>query len=761
MNRQVSRFCRIVPILFFSVLAALTFASCADMFQPKIPKPDADERGSADTLFKQEEEITQLAAPSQLYVAPFYSRSEIRLSWEGVQNAAYYMIERAEVIPVQTNFGLEWETPDDGDYETLERFVYGNLYTDVILKNPSLDSPEYQYRYHYRVSAFNPAKNLDESEPCEPQYAMLFRAPSSIRASGGTAEEYIEVRWERTEDAVSYEVSKSATERGIPAYLGSVPSNQNYFVNYVDKEDQGKNFYYVVTAKNSFGNSSLQTKSAMGFAKMEGAPDAPVIRRSDGYGRGNSNRETRIEWDEVDDAEYYTVYRFSSTDSSLTRLVAGIEETFLIDSFGLKPGAYYYYRVQAIGIDRSSGNEIELKSPFSGPDLGDKKINELSFQERNELAESFIISPPDTVAAEREAGGSLTIKWLPSIGTDEERRQYTYTVFTHNSIEGDFTTVFSSGVAGSAIGSDGYIRTTGISTGQTLFFKVVAFNGAAESLPSIVVAPSPVAAVILGATQYAYIPDAAPNPNGVYPVRITWTKPANEDPAFYRVERSTRPDGSFAKINDVSLRADGIGGGAGYSFDGGTGVYSFIDRNDTARVGRKYYYRVLSLNQLEGGSFYSEVKTGWGALTHRLYALEYNKTMKSALKKLTYMHKPGSTEKLGTETKYGAISGQIYYNGQIAGLGARILIQLTDYAEFYIENEPANGVYFILNGNSNTTANMSSNGTMDGTVNCTGMYPGWLKYDGIEIKGGNAGGGTYEVQPAGFPAEKLSYTVLN
>jgi hypothetical protein len=41
------------------------------------------------------------------------------------------------------------------------------------------------------------------------------------------------------------------------------------------------------------------------------------------------------------------------------------------------------------------------------------------------------------------------------------------------------------------------------------------------------------------------------------------------------------------------------------------------------------------------------------------------------------------------------------------------------------------------------------------------MYPGWVKYDGIEIKGGAAGGGTYEVQPAGFPAQKLPYSVLN
>jgi hypothetical protein len=125
------------------------------------------------------------------------------------------------------------------------------------------------------------------------------------------------------------------------------------------------------------------------------------------------------------------------------------------------------------------------------------------------------------------------------------------------------------------------------------------------------------------------------------------------------------------------------------------------------------------------------------------------------------MHKPGSTEKLGTETKYGNISGSIYYNAAISGLGARIIIRLTDYADFYIENVPENGVYFTLSGESNTTANMSSNGDMDGTVTCTGMYPGKVIYNGIQIKGGAAGGGTYGIEPDGFSRVEVPYTVVN
>ena len=715
------------------------------MFQEKIPLPLNDTPGSLGDVFRQDDPVTQLDVPTQLYIAPFYSRSEIRLTWEPVRGAAYYMIERAVAVPVLKDSVLEWETPGEEGYEILERFVYGVSYNDEIIKNPSLDSPEFQNRYYYRISAYNPARGLDESAPCEPAYAMLFRAPSNVRASGGVSTDYIEVRWEAAADAVSYEIWRSSSEKGIPASLGTVSSNQNYYRNEIDKADQGVDFFYIITAKNRFDNVSLQTRPAMGYAKQEGSPDNPVVRRTAGYGRGNSSSTARIEWNDVDDAEYYEVYRYSNVDSSLTRLTMNTTQTYWVDSAGLKPSTYYYYRVRAWGKDPADpSGEKFLKSQFSDTDAA---------------TESYILSPPDTVVAEKNSDGSIVVKWIPPIGSPEEVHSFFYTVYADTQINGSFTTAVSAGVTSNIV--DGYIRAEGISAQFGQFFRVVTFNPPAESVFSIVVAPSPAAAVIQDATRYAFIsPDAAANSNGVYPVRITWKKPDNDDPVFYHVQRSTRADGGFSPVNDAPLRADGEGT-VGYSLDAATGVYAFIDRNETAKAGRKYFYRVLSLNQLGGGNFYSENRTGWGALTHTQYFLEYNRSMNAALKKLTYMHKPGSTDKLGEETKNGTLSGTIYYYAKIQGIGARIIIQLTDYADFYIENEAENGVYFTLNGESNTTANMSSNGDMDGTVTCTGMYPGKVIYNGIQIKGGAAGGGTYGIEPDGFARGEVSYTVGN
>ena len=52
---------------------------------------------------------------------------------------------------------------------------------------------------------------------------------------------------------------------------------------------------------------------------------------------------------------------------------------------------------------------------------------------------------------------------------------------------------------------------------------------------------------------------------------------------------------------------------------------------------------------------------------------------------------------------------------------------------------------------------MSSNGSMDGTVECEGMYPGKVYHDKVAVKGGAAGGGTYGVEPQGFGRVEVPY----
>jgi len=731
-------------------LIILLLTSCADIFQPKIPFGDKDSPSSLDDLFRTVDVIEKLDTPEQFYIAPFYSPSEIRLTWTAVRGAAYYMVERAVVSPVPGSNPPVFVTPDkESGYEPLERFVYGLTYTDQILRNPSLDSTEYRNSYYYRISAYNTSKRYEESDPTEPQSAMLFRAPFNVRASGGTSTDFIELRWDHSDGADSYEVWRSDFISGSSAtLLGIVLGNQNWYRNIVSPVEQGKDFYFMVRARNRFGNQSLQTRPAYGYAKVFGAPSAPQnVRLKDENenpsGRGHSKNEIKIRWDADENPDaYYAVFRYSSVDSSLTRLTDNTVNTYWFDSTGLRQGIFYYYRVQAIVDDVKDGKA--LKSEFSHPD-----------------PEGFVLSAPDTVVAERSQGNIITVKWLAAMGTETERLYYTYNVYSDSSTTGNFSNLIADGVE-PYIDAQGFIShvVSGAPAGHT-FFKISTVNGGVVSDMSIVVSPAPAAAIIQSASQHAFISANAPaNSSGIYPVRITWKKPDNDSPAFYNVQRSIRSTTGFSRANEQPLNANGPWTDF-YFYDHNTGIYTYLDTNETARVARKYYYRVLSLNQLEQGNFPSEERIGWGALTHEQWIAEFNKTYSSAIYKLTLMHRSADTDKLGTETKYGTISGDIYYNARIAGLGGDITVRQTNYCDFYIENDPANGPYFILNGNSGSEANMSGNGKMKNeTITCTGMYPGSIFHGNVQLTGGKVSGGTYGITPDGFSRKELAATTF-
>jgi len=267
------------------------------------------------------------------------------------------------------------------------------------------------------------------------------------------------------------------------------------------------------------------------------------------------------------------------------------------------------------------------------------------------------------------------------------------------------------------------------------------------------------AAVLSDVSRHAFIQNEEANSNGVYPVRITWKKPANDAPAFYNVQRSIRSGAGFSQINITALPANGPYTDV-YFYNDAEDVYSYIDRNGAAAAGIKYYYRVQSLYRQGQESFPSNERIGWGALTHEKFFFEFNKTYASAIYKLTLMHKRGNLNKLGTETERGDISGQIYYNARVVGLHGDITVTTTNYCDFYIENDPAKGPYFVLNGDSGSTANMATNGMMKPvTINCSGMYPGTVYHGNVVIRGSVVAGGTYGVTPNGFPRRELSWTL--
>lgn len=718
---------RITKFLTAILLSTMTLTSCADLFETKISMLTNGSISNLTSLVVPEVTIDQLDAPAQIFVSQAESPTKINISWSKVDGATSYYLERA--ISTAKDVNGRFICPDESEFKPMPiKRIYATSYEDTILTNPSYSSEEYSYGYFYRVCAENPRLKYESSEFKLSEVAYLLAPPSGVKASRGESTTNIKVTWNKVPGAKYYDIYYSESDTGSGAqYITTINANQNWYNDVVVNSLKGKDLYYSVYAKTS-ANTSVASALALGYTLQEGAPpqvtDVVVVK-----GRGNTTNEIEISWKAVGDFDY-AVYRTSSKDASFTLLRKEGKTNTYKDTKALKPNVYYYYQIQAFKDE----NGVKVKGPFSD-----------SGSESKTPAEAFLLVPPSniTVMKNKLDASRCTITFPPVIGSKDysedsgltsDYNNYEYVIYGCDTADGSFTDVVGppedSTLSKDASGN--YI----IPITTKNYYKITTKNGNVESNLSDVCAPAPFAASNLECSRAANV-DGDANSNGVLPVKITWNPPKNDvAEGGYYVYRSTNPDTGFKKITDEPLMAT-----------------SFIDNYDAAKPGVYYYYKVLSLNSLGQGSNYTDAVVGYGALTADQYMREYNKTVMASQKKLKLMHIADDMKKLGTETAYGKLSGSLSYNASIAGLGARILMHYTDYAEFYANGDAANGYYFFLNGDTNTSASMDASGNMDGIVTIQGMYPGSVSYNNIKIKGGAAGGGTYGIKRDGFDGQ--------
>ncbi len=724
---------KLTSVVLSALITVIIFSSCAQMFQAKLPM-GSESNTSLDTLLKTEVEITQLETPKQVFVSQGQNPTQILISWDAVQEATSYTIERAIVKDESIT-----TVPDESEFEIIKKFVYDTKYTDEVLteKETHYQADAYvkNYKYYYRIVAQNPRKSYDPSLPTEAVYGTLFNPVLKVNADLGKATDSINLYWDEVKNATSYQIWRGINSNGtgMEKIATTQPifdevTKKLIFKNKIDSSEQGTEFYYKVIAVNSVGIEAANSPIAMGFSLMSGAPTAPNnVKVVNGRGTKNS---IELSWDSVvaDGTTYYTIYRTSSVDSSLTLLSAKQESTSFIDSKAIKPNVYYYYQVQSFIEDAETGEK--LKSPMS--DTGATSKNP---------AEGFILSAPNDLKIGKTNSETIYVSWLPAIGNTEEQALYTYSIYG-SANEKDGYELIDSNIP-SIIQEDGRIYFEPSSTSD--FFKITTSYNGIESDFSAVVAPAPDSVSSIEVSKRKNLGSSyVANANGVYPVEITWTSPESVSSlSGYHVYRSTKADSGFRKITETPIE-----------HISGTKNYSFVDQNETAKTRTYYYYKVLAVNSLGQGSDYSDTKEGYGALTPEQYMREYNKTAINSQTKLTLMHKSNDLDKLGSESINGSISGTLSYNAKTQGLGARITMHYENYADYYIVDKDRNsGVYFCLTGDTNTTASMDASGEMDGTVICSGMYPGKVVYNNIQIKGGAAGGGTYGIIREGFDGQ--------
>lgn len=740
-------------IFNFAALIVFSFSSCYQLFQGKIDMiPGKTAAPTLSDIVRESEKITQLNKPEQVFVSKALYANYIKVSWTSVKGASSYRLERA------VKDATDPTVPDESDYEVIKATattladsssIQGTNYSDLIIRDPVYSSEEYSKVYYYRISAENASAGYDSSEYAYSEKADLFKAPNNVQATAGESEDSVTITWAPSSNAVRYKVFRSNDElNATKTLIGTVSGNVRYFKNSISQENQGINYYYSVVAVNSNAQESVSSAISLGYALKGGAPQR-VQNVNTSEGRGNSEKSIKINWDPVTGIGIkYTIFRSSSVDSSLTQIATAVSTTDYEDKKNLKPNIYYYYRVLAYKEETTGEGIVQNKGPLSKSGPEDEKP-----------CEGFILSAPETISINK-TGTTCSIVFSATIGEEgfagDSKLSSTYNTYSYKihgaDTKAELDTLSDGNLVDTLSGLTpitGYYSVNNIP--QKKYYKIQTVNGSKSSNPSDIAAPSPFAAVNADASRHAYIEgvttdDSLANKNGVFPVKVSWREPEGGADGGYLVYRSTKPDSGFRKITEEPVKQT-----------------FFIDVNETAKASTMYFYKVLSLNDLGGGTNYTEVKRGYGALTHDQFMREYNKTIQRSQKKLYFRNRPGDTDKLGTETINGDIQGTLYYSASIAGLGARIIMLYTDYVDFYAANNPEYGFHFHIRGNTNTSAEMTSNGTMDGTVVCEadGMYPGTIGYDSIKIVSGNAGGGYYVITPEGFPSGNVNYTVGN
>ena len=694
------------------------------------------ESGSLADFLVTDETVTQLEAPSQLSVSRGEYSGKILLSWTPVSYAKSYYIERAYVL---RNSDGTWSEPDETDFSCLKEHVYGTTFTDIILSDPQSDNEEYDYVYYYRIQAENIGKGYTASEFTDFTVEQtngagwLFAPPKNVDAWKGKNDSQIKISWDAVDNADFYRIYRGISTVSMER-IGTTYASQREFINSVTSAEQGVEYYFKVTAVNKLGIESERSSEALGYALKEGAPIAPeTVTVTNGIAK--SKNSLNITWSAVSVSEEssltYSLYRTSSVNSVYTLIKSGLTLNSYTDQT-VKTGIIYYYYIQSV-VEKSGET---IKSAFS--ETGSDSSNP---------AVGFLLSAPVTIEVTDGSDSTYkTVRWQPCAGASIAQSKnipLTYSIYYSEEAEGDYKTLTDTPIL-PALDSDEYFS---YEVEKKPFYKISTWNltDFLESSLSSAVAPMPSAPINVTASKTLYIEENwTANSNNVYPVKITWQKPLNDSPAGYYIYRSTKVSSAFKKLNETAVTP---------LTGSDSEILSYIDVNESAKSGTIYYYKVVSVNSLNQGKKSNDPANdsehkciGWGALTRDQWFREYNKTIIRSQSKLTLMHKSSDTDKLGSETISGDISGTLGYKAAISGLGARITMPYTNYSDFYISNDEALGVYFLLNGNTNTTSDMSGSGSMDGNVVCTGMYPGTAWYDNLKIKGGAAGGGYYDVE---------------
>jgi Ferredoxin len=280
---------------------------------------------------------TTLAPPLQPPSAPALtatSRSDtsIQVSWQQVQNAANYIIERSTASSgpfsaICTTAALAWTNTKLGPNTA----------------------------YYYRGKATNSAGASGYSATVSATTAVRVAVPSGL-ASGAVTSTSITITWQAAAGAQSYKIYRSSSATGTFASVGIATVAQ-----YADNGLTPSAIYYYKVSSVNGTNESAQS-AALSVTTSTAAPVAPTGVAATPI----SSSSITVSWTAVTGATGYIVYGGASS-SSLSQL--GTPATTSYSHTGLTAGTTYYYAVAATNASGTSARSttVSATTQAAGP----------------------------------------------------------------------------------------------------------------------------------------------------------------------------------------------------------------------------------------------------------------------------------------------------------------------------------------------------------------------------------------------------------
>ncbi|MGB8452448.1 MAG: fibronectin type III domain-containing protein [Anaerocolumna sp.] len=250
-----------------------------------------------------------------------YSEDEITLEWDEVDDADGYYVYRA--------------TSKSGTYSKIDT-VYDTEYTDYDVSDDTT--------YYYKVKAYN---GDGTSEYSVIVYATTDDSDNDLDAPDDldiidVSDDEITLVWDEVDDADGYYVYRSTSRSGTYTKLDSVDDTE--YTDYDLSDDT--TYYYKVKAYNDDGTSEYSSVvyTTTDSDDLDEPDDLDVTDVSDD--------SITLEWDEVDNADGYYVYRAKSKSGTYTKLDS-VDYNEYTD-YDLSDDTTYYYKVKAYNDDDTS-----------------------------------------------------------------------------------------------------------------------------------------------------------------------------------------------------------------------------------------------------------------------------------------------------------------------------------------------------------------------------------------------------------------------